>query len=271
MPELPEVETIVHTLAPHLGSRTIVRVEVREARLREPLRPSFARELAARRIDAVTRRGKAIVIEIGRDQSLLVQLGMTGRLTLQPGSEGPARPHDHVRFHLDDGRRVVFNDVRRFGWLRIVPTEQVAALLGGGLEPMAADFDAARLFRATRGRRVAIKSLLMDQRVVLGIGNIYANEVLFHAGIRPRRRAARLTRGECGRIVETTRAVLREAIASGGSTISDYRDGFDRFGTYQHRHHVYDRAGAPCRVCRTPVRQCRVVGRSSFYCARCQR
>lgn len=270
MPELPEVETIARTLAPHLGGRALRRVTVHERRLREPLAPDFERRLEGRRIAGVARLGKALTLDVGRDEVVLVQLGMTGRLTLRGGGT-PPRPHDHVHFALDDGRALVFNDVRRFGWLRVVRAATVEALLGGGTDPLAGPLTGADLFAATRGRRVSIKSLLMDQRVVLGIGNIYASEILFHAGLRPRRRAARLTRAHCDRLAAAARAVLLDAIRCGGSTISDYRDGFDRFGTYQDRHRVYARRGLPCRTCGTVIVGCRIVGRSSFYCRRCQR
>jgi formamidopyrimidine-DNA glycosylase len=270
MPELPEVETIARSLAPHLEGRRVRGVAVRERRLRERLAGDFERRLAGRAISGVARLGKALTLDVGDGEVVLVQLGMTGRLTLRD-AVAPARPHDHVRFALDDGRVLVFNDVRRFGWLRVVSAATAGALLGGGTDPLTGGLTGGGLFAAMRGRRVCVKSLLMDQRVVLGIGNIYASEILFHAGIRPRRRVARLTRVECDRIVDAAHAVLADAIRCGGSTISDYRDGFDRFGTYQDRHRVYARRGLACRACGTPIAACRIVGRSSFYCRRCQR
>lgn len=270
MPELPEVETIARSLAPHLAGRTLCDVMVRERRLRERVAPDFERRLARRRVGAVERMGKALALEVGEGEAVLVQLGMTGRLTLcEPGA--PDRPHDHVRFTLDDGRVLVFNDVRRFGWLRLVRHADIGTLLGGGIDPLDATWTGAALFAASRGRSVAVKSFLMDQRAVLGIGNIYASEILFHAGVRPRRRVARLTHADCDRIVGAARLVLADAIRCGGSSISDYRDGFDRFGSYQERHRVYARAGQACPACRTPITACRIVGRSSFYCRRCQR
>lgn len=270
MPELPEVETIVRSLAPHLEGRTVRHVTVRQRRLRAPLARDFERRLAGRAIGRVARLGKALTLDVGDGEAVLVQLGMTGRLTLRDPAQ-PERPHDHVRFAIDDGGILVFNDVRRFGWLRVVQAAAVAALLGGGTDPLTGPFTGAALFAATRGRRVRVKSLLMDQRVVLGIGNIYASEILFAAGVRPRRRVDRLTRAECERIVDAARVVLADAIRCGGSTISDYRDGFDRFGTYQDRHRVYARDGLPCPVCGTTIAAGRIVGRSSFWCRRCQR
>jgi len=270
MPELPEVETIARSLAPHLEGRTLRRVEARERRLREPLGRDFERRVTGRTIGQVARFGKGLTLDLGHGDVVLVQLGMTGRLTLRDPTAA-ARSHDHVRFELDDGGVLVFNDVRRFGWLRVVPAAAIGALVGGGTDPLTGALTGGALFAATRGKRVRVKSLLMDQRVVLGIGNIYASEILFHAGVRPGRRVARLTRAECERIVTDACAVLDDAIRCGGSTISDYRDGFDRFGTYQDRHHVYGRAGLPCRRCGTAIVTCRIVGRSSFYCRRCQR
>lgn len=270
MPELPEVETIARSLAPHLEGRTVVRVVARERRLRAPLARDFERRVTGRAIAGVARVGKGLTLDVGDGETLLVQLGMTGRLTLRDGAAA-ARPHDHVYLALDDGRVLVFNDVRRFGWMRIVPTRAIGALLGGGTDPLVGPLTGGALFAVARGRRLRVKSLLMDQRIVLGIGNIYANEILFHAGVRPSRRASRLTRAECDRIATGARAVLVDAIRCGGSTISDYRDGFERFGTYQHRHHVYARGGLPCRACGTPIVARRIVGRSSFYCRRCQR
>lgn len=270
MPELPEVETIARTLAPYVQGRRLRAIEIHERRLREPIAADFEGRLAGRVVRGVGRRGKALVVDVGGGEVLLVQLGMTGRLTLR-SADAPARPHDHVRFVLDDGGRLVFNDVRRFGWLRVVSAADVAVLVGGGADPMDDAFTAQCLFGLTRRRRTSVKSLLMDQRIVVGIGNIYANEALFHAGVRPRRGAGRLTAAECARIVDAVRCVLYDAIRCGGSSISDYRDGFDRFGSYQERHHVYARAGSPCRACGTPIVGCRVVGRSTFYCRRCQR
>ncbi|HWP64628.1 MAG TPA: bifunctional DNA-formamidopyrimidine glycosylase/DNA-(apurinic or apyrimidinic site) lyase [Candidatus Limnocylindria bacterium] len=269
MPELPEVETIARSLAPHVVGRRIEAVTVREPRLREVVAPDFAATLVGRRITALTRAGKTLVARLDDGRSWLVHLGMTGRLTLFL-TPPPPRAHDHVDVLFDDGRRLVYNDVRRFGRMLVVGPEALGAAVGRGLEPLG---DAVRpqvLAVRARGRRVSIKAFLMDQRELLGIGNIYANEILFHAGVRPRRRVGRLRRREWERLVAGIRAVLEEAIACGGSTISDYRDGFERFGSYQQRHRVYDRAGAPCVVCGTPIRSLVIVGRSSYYCPRCQ-
>jgi formamidopyrimidine-DNA glycosylase len=194
---------------------------------------------------------------------------MTGRLTLVAGPPS-FRPHDHIAIVLDDGHQLVYNDVRRFGRMLVVRPGAVAAAVGRGLEPLGAEARGDVLAARAKGRRLSVKAFLMDQRQLLGIGNIYASEILFHAGVRPRRQAGRLKRPEWERIVAGIRAVLEEAIICGGSTISDYRDGFERFGSYQQHHRVYDRAGEPCLACRTPIRSLVIVGRSSYYCPRCQ-
>jgi formamidopyrimidine-DNA glycosylase len=270
VPELPEVETVVRGLAPELTGRRVVGVTVRETRLRGGIAPEFAHRLTGRRIDGLARRGKYLLAALDDGRVWLVHLGMTGRLTLGPAS-GPDERHDHVVLDLDDGRRVTYNDARRFGRVAVIEPDAVARETGEGLDPLAPIFTPEAVFALTRRRRTPIKALLMDQRRVAGIGNIYANEILFHAGIRPRRLAARLARAECGRLVRAARAVLAEAIRRGGSSISDYRDGLGRSGWFQLRHQVYDRAGEPCRRCTTPIRGRLVCGRSSFYCPRCQR
>lgn len=269
MPELPEVETVVRCLAPELTGRRIVGVSVRETRLRGGIESGFASRLTGRRIVGVARRGKYLLAALDDRRVWLVHLGMTGQLTLASRS-GPARRHDHVVIRLDDGRVVTYNDPRRFGRLAVIDPEAVTAETGDGIEPLGSGFTTDVLFRLTRRRRTPIKAFLMDQRRVAGLGNIYVNEILFHAGIRPRRRAARLRRVDCGRLVEATRAVLVAAIRRGGSSISDYRDGLGREGWFQLDHQVYDRAGALCRACGTRIRVHTVVGRSTFYCPRCQ-
>ena len=195
---------------------------------------------------------------------------MTGQLTLAP-SDRTARRHDHVVIELDDGRLVTYNDPRRFGRMAVIDATALAAETGAGVDPLDDAFTPETLFALTRARRTPIKALLMDQRRVAGLGNIYTNEILFRAGVRPGRRAARLAREECRRIVAASHLVLAEAIRRGGSSISDYRDGLGREGWFQLDHCVYDRAGEPCPGCRTPIRARVLVGRSTFYCPRCQR
>jgi len=261
---------VLRSLAPALTGRRVAHVEVRERRLRGGLARSFAARLTGRRIDALGRRGKYLLATLDDGHVWLVHLGMTGRLTLAP-EKGIALRHDHVVVTFDDGQVLTFNDARRFGRMAVVDGAAARAETGGGLDPLGPEFTADALFALTRRRRTPVKALLMDQRRIAGVGNIYANEILHHAGIRPRRRAARLKRTDCVRLVEATRAVLTDAIRRGGSSIADYRDGLGRTGWFQLDHRVYDRDGDPCRRCGTPIRSRVVVGRSTFYCPRCQR
>ena len=270
MPELPEVETIVRGLAAVLPGRQVDHVEVRDPRLRGGVAPDFASRLTARRIERVDRRGKYVLMRLDDGHVWVAHLGMTGRLTLAAPDAAPAR-HDHVVISFVGGPCVVYNDPRRFGRMAVIEAAQVAAEAGTGVDPMAASFTPEVLIALRRGRRTSIKALLMDQRRIAGLGNIYVNEALFRAGVRPGRRAAGLSRAECVRIVRATRAVLAAAIRGGGSSINDYRDALGQSGWFQLRHRVYDRAGLPCRRCQTAVRMRVIVGRSSFYCPRCQR
>jgi formamidopyrimidine-DNA glycosylase len=269
VPELPEVEVVVRGLGGELVGRRVMRVEVREVRLRGGVASDFAERLTGRRVVAIQRRGKYLLALLDDGRTWLVHLGMTGRLTIGGGDERAER-HDHIVIHLEDGRTVTYNDPRRFGRMAVIDAAAVAAEAGAGVDPLSAEFTSAALFALTRHRRTSIKALLMDQRRIAGLGNIYVNELLFHAGIRPRRRAGRLRLEACRRIVAATRSVLTAAIRRGGSSISDYRDARGQRGWFQLRHRVYDRAGEPCRRCSTPIRTLVIVGRSSFYCPRCQ-
>jgi formamidopyrimidine-DNA glycosylase len=270
MPELPEVETVVRSLAGGLVGRRVVRVVLRERRLRGGIARDFPARLQGRGIVRLGRRGKYVLAWLDDGAVLLVHLGMTGQLTLAPASR-PDRVHDHVVIALDDGRMLTFNDARRFGRVAVVAATALGKEAGEGVDPLTDAFTADALFGLSRRRRTSVKALLMDQRWVAGLGNIYVSEILFHAGIRPGRRAGRLARADCERLVVATRRVLDEAIERGGSSIADYRDGLGRAGEFQLRHHVYDRAGEPCRRCAAPIRKRVLAGRSSFYCSRCQR
>jgi formamidopyrimidine-DNA glycosylase len=271
VPELPEVETVVRGLAPALVGRRVRAVTVRDPRLRGGVARDFAARLTGREIRAVGRQGKYFLATLDDGRIWLVHLGMTGRLTLETSGRAPRALHDHVVVKLDDGRTLTYNDARRFGRMAVIDPAALPAETGEGIDALAPAFTPQALFVLTRRRRTSIKSLLMDQRRIAGLGNIYVNEILFGAGIRPGRRAGRLGRAECERIVAATSRVLAEAIRGGGSSISDYRDGLGQSGWFQLRHQVYDRAGEPCRRCRAPIRARVIVGRSSFYCPRCQR
>lgn len=269
MPELPEVETFRRGLAAEITGRRIVEVRVHERRLRWPLVPDFEASLAARRIEAVRRRAKYLLLDLDDGAAWLVHLGMSGTLVVAP-STAPLRKHTHVVAVLDDGRTLRFHDPRRFGFMQVSAESGLDMLHRLGVEPLAPAFASAALHALARRQRRAIKSLLMDQRVVAGLGNIYVNEILFHAGVRPGRRTSRVTRKQADRIVAATRRVLAEAIELRGSSISDYRDERGEPGAFQDTFRVYDRAGEPCVQCGTVIRRRVIVGRSSFYCPGCQ-
>ena len=265
MPELPEVETIARGLAPELEGRTVLDVVVREPRLRTPVASDFARRLVGRRFGRMGRTGKYLVTPLDDGCCWLVHLGMTGRLTLGATHRLPL-VHDHVVVAPDDRRVLVYNDPRRFGRLDVLVAAEVRRVIGPGVDALDVNVTGPWLFARSRGRRTSIKALLMDQREIAGLGNIYVSELLFRAGVRPRRRAARLSRADCDRLVGAMRAVLGDALARGGSSISDYRDGFDRPGSFQDEHAVYDRADLPCRRCCVRGRAGVVAGRSRCWC-----
>jgi formamidopyrimidine-DNA glycosylase len=270
MPELPEVETTRRSLLADVVGARIVAVTVRERRLRRPVAAEFAEQLRGRRFAGIDRRGKYLLFELDDGRTLLVHLGMSGSLCLTAPSTIPHR-HDHVLIDLDRDRRLVFNDPRRFGLMRIGARDELEELRTVGPDPLAAAPTLDEWKAMTRGRKMPIKSLLMDQRLLGGVGNIYANEALFQAGIRPRRRAGSLTRAELARLADAVKAVLERAVALGGSSISDYRDGNGNAGYFQIHHAVYDRDGQPCGQCGTPIKRLLLSGRSTFYCPRCQR
>jgi formamidopyrimidine-DNA glycosylase len=277
MPELPEVESLRRILARSAVGRTVVAAIVKETRLRRIVAPNFAAEIAGRTIEAIGRRAKYLMIELSGGHLMMVHLGMSGSLTHRQrdfdGEPFDAR-HDHVEFTFDDGSRLVYNDPRRFGLLKLVARgdlESIVELKGLGPEPFAERFNTEYLWRLSRGRSAAIKNFLMDQRVVAGVGNIYASEILFRARVRPSRRAGRVTRAEFERIASITAEVLREAIGSRGTTFRSYRDSRGQPGRFAGKLRVYDRAGQPCLECATPIRAVIIGQRSSFYCPRCQK
>ncbi len=271
MPELPEVETTRRGIAPVLEGRRITRVAVRERRLRWRLPAGFEAALEGSQVRAVTRRAKYLLIGTDRG-TLIVHLGMSGSLRVVSPALAP-KLHDHVDLLLDSGRCLRFNDPRRFGSLHAVAGDPLAhpLLRALGPEPLSAAFDAAYLHTRTRRRRVAIKQLLMNASIVVGVGNIYASEALFRAGVRPQRAAGRLSRAEAAGIVTAVRRVLGAAIKVGGTTLRDYVNADGMPGYFRQKLYVYERAGQPCRVCRTTIRQ-RVQGqRSTYWCPTCQR
>lgn len=271
MPELPEVETTRRGIAPALEGRRIARVIVRERRLRWPLPRDFAHQLAGRRILRVGRRAKYLLVETDGG-TLLAHLGMSGSLRILDRRVAPVA-HDHVDIVLDSGRCLRFNDPRRFGslhWLTGDPTAH-PLLARLGPEPLAAGFDGDYLWRRARRHRVAVKQFIMNARVVVGVGNIYASEALFRAGIRPSTQARRVSQVRMRALAAAITSVLGDAIRVGGTTLRDYVNPDGMPGYFRQKLYVYERAGELCRRCRTSIRQVVQGQRSTYYCPSCQR
>lgn len=271
MPELPEVETTCRGIAPYAIGQRVSRVIVRDARLRWRVPPALAKELPGQRIREVTRRAKYLLLATDNG-TVIVHLGMSGRLRVVDADE-PATKHDHVDIVLSGNRCLRLHDPRRFGsvlWTKSPPGEH-KLLAGLGPEPFSPDFSGPYLHDITRGRTRAIRDVLLDSSVVAGVGNIYANEALFSAGIRPSRAAGSISAEDYGRLVKTVRATLKRAIKAGGTTLRDYRGSDGSPGYFQVSLRVYGRDGEPCRTCNTPIRLLRLGQRSAFYCRTCQR
>jgi formamidopyrimidine-DNA glycosylase len=271
MPELPEVETTVRALAARLRGRQIAGLDQRRPDLRFPLPERLAERLIGRRLIEFGRRAKYILGHLDDQQTMVLHLGMSGRLLFDGP---PAGAHEHLTFHFDDASCLRYVDPRRFGMLDLAPTATLEAhprLAGLGLEPLEPGFDGPVLAAALAGRFIALKLALMDQRVVVGVGNIYACEGLFRARLSPRRIAGHLRPREATRLAEAVRAVLMEAIEAGGSSLRDYVQTDGQLGFYQERFAVYGLSGQPCRACGTAIRRIAQANRTTFYCPRCQR
>jgi formamidopyrimidine-DNA glycosylase len=270
VPELPEVETTRRGIEPHLKGYLIRAVHVHEARLRWPVDPALPRRLRGQRILAVERRAKYLLIRLTRG-TLIMHLGMSGSLRVL--SQGIARKtHDHLDLWLDSGQALRFNDPRRFGCCLYTSEDPLQHSLLAKLapEPLHAEFDGAYLHRITRRRRVAIKPLLLNGQLITGVGNIYASEALFRARIRPRRAARSLNLKDCARLASAIRRVLAAAISAGGTTLRDYVNAAGLPGDFGVKLYVYERAGLPCRRCRTPIRHLTQGQRSTYFCPECQ-
>ena len=271
MPELPEVETTLRGIEPYLRGRRVTAIHVREPRLRWPVPGSLAREAAGQAVRGARRRAKYLLIDLERG-SLILHLGMSGSLrVLEAGT--PVLAHDHVDIVLDSGLALRFNDPRRFGSLLWTAADALSHPLLRRLapEPLDPGFDGAYLERVTRGRKVHIKQLVMNSLVVVGVGNIYASEALFRARIDPRTRAGRLDRRALDRLARAIKQVLALAIRVGGTTLRDYVSADGTPGYFRQKLYVYERAGKPCRVCRTPIRQITQGQRSTYFCPTCQK
>jgi formamidopyrimidine-DNA glycosylase len=279
MPELPEVETVRRGLIPRLAGRRIVRLQQRRRDLRLPLPPRFAERVEGRTVLAVDRRAKYLLVRLDDGHTLIVHLGMSGRMTLHDAgsaAEHPLQRHDHVVIDLEDGWQVRFNDARRFGLMLLVRNETVAGhklFKGLGPEPLDPAFDGPALACRLKGRRTSIKAALLDQKTLVGIGNIYACEALFLAGISPRRSAHTVQGERADRLVAALKQVLLRSIDDGGSTLRDHVQPGGELGYFQTRFNVYDRAGATCPTpgCGRLVKRLVQGGRSTFYCTHCQR
>ena len=276
MPELPEVETVCRGLRRKLEGRRLTRIVQRRPDLRKPFPKNFCQQLRGQRISAIKRRAKYILVVLEADLVLIVHLGMSGRLLIHDDPSQPLETHDHVAFQTDDNQLVVFRDPRRFGLMDLASHRGLVnhpLLRDIGPEPLDAAFTPAVLSNQLQGRKTPIKSALLDQRIVAGLGNIYVCEALFRAGISPRRQAASVAGRRAERLVAAIREVLLDAIEAGGSSLKDYVQTDGELGYFQHRFAVYDREGVKCPrcVCKTGVRRISQAGRSTFFCPKHQR
>ncbi|KAA3608275.1 MAG: bifunctional DNA-formamidopyrimidine glycosylase/DNA-(apurinic or apyrimidinic site) lyase [Planctomycetota bacterium] len=271
MPELPEVEVSRRGLEPLLRGRRILNADIRQAKLRWPIPPNLAADVRGRRLVGLGRRAKYLLFDLDGPH-LILHLGMSGSLRVLSRKQDPG-PHDHWDLRFSGGRILRYRDPRRFGALLWAPGDPAdhPRLRDLGPEPLSTAFDGAWLYVRSRGRRAAVKSLLMDARQVVGVGNIYANEALFRAGIRPDREAGRISRQRYQKLAEAVVQVLEEALERGGSTLRDFQDPSGEPGYFTQNLDVYGRGGEPCRRCRKPLREIRLGQRSTVYCHHCQR
>ncbi|WP_341367515.1 bifunctional DNA-formamidopyrimidine glycosylase/DNA-(apurinic or apyrimidinic site) lyase [Yoonia sp. BS5-3] len=283
MPELPEVETVKAGIAPVMEGQVIARADVNRPDLRWPFPTDMAARLSGQRVLGLRRRSKYILVDLASAETLLIHLGMSGRMLVSGQKIGafhhphpaPAK-HDHVVFHMENGARVTFNDARRFGAMDLMQTaeqENHWLIRDIGPEPLGNAFHETYLIEKFKGRNTPVKSALLDQRIVAGLGNIYVCEVLFRAGIHPARKAGKISAKRVAALVPIIRDVLSEAIVAGGSSLRDYRQSDGELGYFQHVFQVYDREGADCVTpsCNMQIRRIVQSGRSSFFCPQCQR
>ncbi|NVO56862.1 bifunctional DNA-formamidopyrimidine glycosylase/DNA-(apurinic or apyrimidinic site) lyase [Rhodobacteraceae bacterium B1Z28] len=283
MPELPEVETVRRGLSPAMEGVVIEKADVNRPDLRWPFPDRMAERLIGQRVDRLRRRSKYILADLSSGETLLIHLGMSGRMTVsgdplgQYAREHPmAQKHDHVVFHMANGARITFNDPRRFGAMDLLPTVTADAhklLSVLGPEPLGNDFHEQHLIDAFQGKNTPVKSALLDQGIVAGLGNIYVCEALYRGRVSPRRKAGQISAPRVAALVPIIRQVLREAIEAGGSSLRDFRQADGELGYFQHSFDVYGREGEPCRTqeCDAVITRITQSGRSSFYCTQCQR
>lgn len=269
MPELPEVETTRRGIAPHICGRTVVEVVIREGRLRWPVPVDLPDVLVGQTITAARRRAKYLLIDTAAG-SLMVHLGMSGSLRIMPANTPPLF-HDHIDIVLDDGRCMRYNDPRRFGSMHWLESDNHELLDHLGPEPLSDDFSGAYLYHRSRRKKVAVKQFLMDGKMVVGVGNIYANEALFMAGIRPDRAAGRISQARYETLVGCVKEVLGNAINQGGTTLRDFVGGDGKPGYFAQQLRVYGRGEQPCRLCAARLREIRQNNRTTVFCSHCQR
>jgi formamidopyrimidine-DNA glycosylase len=288
MPELPEVETVRRGLAPAMEGAKFTKVEVRDRRLRWPLAKDFEKRISGKTVEGLGRRAKYLLADLSSGDVLLMHLGMSGSFRVgedaKPGAyyheKSKSKSHDHVVFHMSNGRTVTFNDPRRFGSMKLVPRaafDNEKLLRALGPEPLGNEFDAAVLARACAGKKTSLKAAISDQRVVAGLGNIYVCEALFRARLSPKRQASTIAdrKGQPNEravaLVDAIKAVLKDAIEAGGSSLRDHRRADGSLGDFQHNFRVYDREGEPCPKCKGKIKRIVQNGRSTFYCPSCQK
>jgi len=283
MPELPEVETVRRGLAPAMEGETITHVEVNRPDLRWPFPENMAERLAGQRVENLRRRSKYILADLSSGETLLIHLGMSGRMTVSGDPLGrfmhdhPAKQkHDHVVIDMENGARITFNDPRRFGAMDLIATNSAEShmlLAKLGPEPLGNDFNESYLVESLKGKNTPIKSALLDQRIIAGLGNIYVCEALFRCGISPKRKAGNVAKPRVQSLVPVIRKVLQDAIEAGGSSLKDFRQADGELGYFQHSFDVYDREGQPCRTpgCNGTIARITQAGRSTFHCPQCQR
>ena len=274
MPELPEVETVCRGLESSLVGYQLTKVIQRRPDLRWPLPEDFAERLQGRTVKRLYRRAKFILADLDDDYVWMTHLGMSGRMFIHEESAPVPGKHDHIVIETDGGHTIIFQDHRRFGMMDLVIEKNLKnhrLLSGLGPEPLGNSFNSVTLSDALRGRRTPIKSALLNQKVVAGLGNIYVCEALFHSGISPRRLATSIPGRRAERLVPAVRGVLTKAIAKGGSTLRDYVQASGELGYFQHEFSVYGREAQPCANCAKPVSRLEQAGRSTFFCSNCQR
>jgi len=273
MPELPEVETVARGLSERIVGKTIRGVNLRRADLREPFPENLQELLSGRKIISVGRRAKYILIRLDNSSILVLHLGMSGSITVRRAKNYRPRKHDHVLITLEDGNLMILNDPRRFGLLTVVKNsalENHKLFRFLGLEPLSNKFTEKALIALLKNKNTNVKTAIMDQNLVVGVGNIYAAESLYLAGISPIRNSRKITLQEAGKLAKSIKNVLCAAIEAGGSTISDYRSAIGKSGKFQVKFQVYGRAGKKCVRCSNKIKSIRQNGRSTFYCAVCQ-